>query len=85
MPDAMIETEQLTKSYEGKRGIVDASLRVEHGDVFGFLGPNGAGKMTTLRILMALLHADSGRARTSRCADRPTPRSRQQRATTSCR
>lgn len=63
MPDAMIETEQLSKSYDGKRGIVDVSLRVEHGDVFGFLGPNGAGKTTTIRILMALLRADSGSAR----------------------
>ena len=63
MVDAMIETEQLTKSYDGKRGILDVSLRVEQGDVFGFLGPNGAGKTTTIRILMALLRADSGRAR----------------------
>ena len=63
MSDAMIETEHLTKSYDGKRGIVDVSLRVEHGDVFGFLGPNGAGKTTTIRILMALLRADSGSAR----------------------
>jgi ABC-2 type transport system ATP-binding protein len=63
MNDAMIETDQLNKSYDGKRGIVDVSLRVESGDVFGFLGPNGAGKTTTIRILMALLRADSGSAR----------------------
>ena len=63
MPEAMIETDRLTKSYDGKRGIVDVSLRVEHGDVFGFLGPNGAGKTTTIRILMALLRANSGSAR----------------------
>ena len=63
MPHAMIETERLTKSYDGKRGIVEVSLRVDQGDVFGFLGPNGAGKTTTIRILMALLRADSGSAR----------------------
>ncbi|MBV8528264.1 MAG: ABC transporter ATP-binding protein [Candidatus Dormibacteraeota bacterium] len=63
MTEAMIETGQLNKSYGGKRGIVDVSLRVEPGDVFGFLGPNGAGKTTTIRILMALLRADSGSAR----------------------
>jgi ABC-2 type transport system ATP-binding protein len=60
---AMIETEGLTKSYGSKRGIVDVTFQVEEGEVFGFLGPNGAGKTTTIRLLMALLRADAGRAR----------------------
>jgi len=60
---AMIETERLTKSYGGKRGIADVSFTVEEGEVFGFLGPNGAGKTTTIRLLMALLRADNGSAR----------------------
>jgi|SRR5579872_4622239 len=60
---AAIEVNGLTKSYGGKRGIVDVSFAVEEGEVFGFLGPNGAGKTTTIRILLALLRADSGTAR----------------------
>ena len=60
---AAIEVEGLTKSYGGKRGIVDVSFSVEAGEVFGFLGPNGAGKTTTIRILLALLRADGGTAR----------------------
>ena len=60
---AIIEVEKLNKSYAGKRGIVDVSFDVGEGEVFGFLGPNGAGKTTTIRILMALLRADSGSAR----------------------
>ena len=60
---AIIEVENLTKSYGSKRGISDVSFQVEEGEVFGFLGPNGAGKTTTIRLLMALLRADSGRAR----------------------
>src|SRR5436305_10844898 len=60
---AIIEVEKLTKSYGGKRGIVEVSFQVEEGDVFGFLGPNGAGKTTTIRLLMAFLHADAGTAR----------------------
>src|SRR5712691_6112739 len=60
---AIIEAEKLNKSYGGKRGIVDVSLQVSEGEVFGFLGPNGAGKTTTIRVLMALLRADSGTAR----------------------
>jgi ABC-2 type transport system ATP-binding protein len=60
---AIIEVDKLTKSYGSKRGIVDVTLQVEEGEVFGFLGPNGAGKTTTIRLLMALLHAGSGEAR----------------------
>lgn len=59
----IIEVEKLTKSYGGKRGIIDVSFDVGEGEVFGFLGPNGAGKTTTIRILMALIRADSGAAR----------------------
>jgi ABC-2 type transport system ATP-binding protein len=58
-----IEVTGLTKSYGGKRGIVDVSFEVAEGEVFGFLGPNGAGKTTTIRLLMALLRPDSGSAR----------------------
>jgi len=60
---AIIEIEKLNKSYGGKRGIVDVSVSVAEGEVFGFLGPNGAGKTTTIRILMALIRADRGTAR----------------------
>jgi ABC-2 type transport system ATP-binding protein len=60
---AMIEVEKLSKSYGRKRGIIDVTFDVGEGEVFGFLGPNGAGKTTTIRILMALLRADTGTAR----------------------
>ena len=60
---AIIQVDGLTKSYGGKRGIIDVSFDVAEGEVFGFLGPNGAGKTTTIRILMALIRADRGAAR----------------------
>ena len=59
----IIEVDGLSKSYGGKRGIIDVSFSVGEGEVFGFLGPNGAGKTTTIRILMALIRADGGTAR----------------------
>jgi len=59
----IIEVENLTKSYGGKRGVIDVSFEVPEGEVFGFLGPNGAGKTTTIRTLMALIRADKGAAR----------------------
>ena len=63
MTGSMIEVDGLTKSYGVNRGIVEVSFQVVEGEVFGFLGPNGAGKTTTIRLLMALLRADSGTAR----------------------
>jgi ABC-2 type transport system ATP-binding protein len=58
-----IELHRLTRSYGGRRGIVDVDVEVREGEVFGFLGPNGAGKTTTIRVLLGLIRADSGSAR----------------------
>lgn len=60
---AVIQTENLTKSYGPHRGIVDVDLTVEQGEVFGFLGPNGAGKTTMIRVLLDLIRPTSGSAR----------------------
>ena len=57
-----IKTEKLTKFYGKHRGIVDIDLLVEEGDFFGFIGPNGAGKSTTIRTLLGLIGATSGKA-----------------------
>jgi len=59
---AVIQTEQLTKSYGPHRGIVDVDLEVQGGEVYGFLGPNGAGKTTTIRTALDLIRPTSGRA-----------------------
>jgi len=63
MPDLILETDDLTKSY-GKRVVVDSlSLQVERGDIFGFLGQNGAGKSTTIRMALGLVRPTSGAVR----------------------
>ena len=59
---AVIQIEQLTKSYGPHRGVVDVDLQVNEGEVFGFLGPNGAGKTTTIRTVLDLIRPTSGRA-----------------------
>ncbi|MCR5684231.1 MAG: ABC transporter ATP-binding protein [Lachnospiraceae bacterium] len=56
----VIEIDHLTKSYGKNRGVVDVSLRVKEGDIFGFLGPNGAGKSTTIRSMLGFLRFDEG-------------------------
>jgi len=64
---ALIETKQLTKTFKGRKGAVQAvrgvDLVVEEGEIFGFLGPNGAGKTTTMRILTTLLEPSGGEAK----------------------
>ena len=59
---AIIQTEQLTKSYGRYRGIVEVDLEVSEGEAFGFLGPNGAGKTTMIRTLLDHIRPTSGRA-----------------------
>lgn len=58
-----IEISSLTKNYGKHRGVVDISLSVQEGDIFGFLGPNGAGKSTTIRSMLGMLHFESGAIR----------------------
>jgi ABC-2 type transport system ATP-binding protein len=60
--DGVVVAENLTKSYGATRGIVDVTMTIEAGEVFGFLGPNGAGKTTTIRTLLDLIRPTSGRA-----------------------
>ena len=56
----IIEIKDLTKSYGKARGVVDVSLHVRKGEVFGFLGPNGAGKSTTIRSMLGLIGYKQG-------------------------
>jgi ABC-2 type transport system ATP-binding protein len=62
MPESVIQTHELTKSYGPDRGIMDVSLTVDSSEIFGFLGPNGAGKTTAIRVLLDLIRPTSGRA-----------------------
>jgi len=63
-----IDTDGLTKRYDGTTAVEALDLTVARGSVFGFLGPNGAGKTTTIRMLTTLLRPTSG---TARIADQP--------------
>ncbi|WP_114854943.1 ATP-binding cassette domain-containing protein [Brachybacterium sp. YJGR34] len=60
--DAAIEVRDLTKTFGSFTALDSFELVVPRGQVTGFLGPNGAGKSTTIRILLGLLRASSGRA-----------------------
>jgi ABC-2 type transport system ATP-binding protein len=57
-----IEVAGLVKTFGQTRALDGLDLTVATGEVHGFLGPNGSGKSTTIRVLLGLLRADSGRA-----------------------
>lgn len=55
-----IDVYNLAKNFKGKPAVVDISLHVRTGEIFGFMGPNGGGKTTTMRMLCGLLTPDGG-------------------------
>jgi ABC-2 type transport system ATP-binding protein len=55
-----IETNQLTRFFDGFCAVDGINLRVECGTFYGFLGPNGAGKSTTIKMLTGLLAPSEG-------------------------
>ncbi|MBU6263719.1 MAG: ABC transporter ATP-binding protein [Actinomycetales bacterium] len=58
----VVEIRGLTKFYGDVVGIENLDLDIKSGEVVGFLGPNGAGKSTTIRTLLGLIDATSGKA-----------------------
>ncbi|HEY3907850.1 MAG TPA: ATP-binding cassette domain-containing protein [Streptosporangiaceae bacterium] len=60
--NAMIECSGLRKSFGATLALDDMSFNVMAGQVTGFVGPNGAGKSTTMRVILGLDSADTGRA-----------------------
>ena len=57
---ALIEVNNLSKSFQDIRAVTDLSFTVNEGDVYGFLGQNGAGKSTTIRMLLTLIRPTTG-------------------------
>jgi ABC-type multidrug transport system ATPase subunit len=57
---AIIEVNNLCKTFGEVSAVNDVSFLVNSGEVYGFLGQNGAGKSTTIRMLLTLIRPDSG-------------------------
>lgn len=60
----MIRVENVSKTYTGKQGTVEAvkdvSLEISRGEIFGVIGFSGAGKSTLIRLLNGLETVTSG-------------------------
>jgi lipopolysaccharide export system ATP-binding protein len=57
---ALLRTQNLVKSYRGRRVVNGVSIQVEPGEIVGLLGPNGAGKTTTFNIVVGVVRPDAG-------------------------
>ena len=55
-----IEARGINKAFGITQALIDVSLTMEPGVIFGFVGANGAGKTTLMRIIMGVLLPDSG-------------------------
>jgi ABC-2 type transport system ATP-binding protein len=62
MNDLAIAMSGVSKTYRFF-SLDNIHLKVPEGQIMGLIGPNGAGKSTTIRILMGLVHQDSGEVR----------------------
>ena len=62
MSDLAIELSGVVKNYK-YFSLDKIDLKVPEGQIMGLIGPNGAGKSTTIRIILGLVHQDSGGVR----------------------
>jgi lipopolysaccharide export system ATP-binding protein len=56
-----LTTEEISKSYRGRKVVNGVSLEIHQAEVVGLLGPNGAGKTTSFYMIVGLTPPDSGR------------------------
>jgi ABC-2 type transport system ATP-binding protein len=60
IPEPVIQTNQLRKSYGRFEAVRGLDLCVEPNRITGFLGANGAGKSTTIKMLLGMIRPSGG-------------------------
>ena len=59
--DAVIDVQNVSKSFGGLKAVNNCSLRVARGSITGLIGPNGAGKSTLFNLVAGNIVPDSGK------------------------
>lgn len=60
MDNYILQTENLTKTYDNKTIINNLNLKIKKGEIYALLGKNGAGKTTTMCMMTKLIKKDKG-------------------------
>lgn len=60
MEEAVVEINNLRKSYGSKAVLQGVSFKVNRGEIIGYIGPNGAGKSTTVKIMLGIEESYQG-------------------------
>ncbi len=58
----MLQTQDLSKSYNGHEALKALNLHIAPGDIYCLLGANGAGKTTTINLFLNFIEPSAGRA-----------------------
>ncbi|MGN1070688.1 MAG: ABC-F family ATP-binding cassette domain-containing protein [Candidatus Fimadaptatus sp.] len=61
--DDVLMTEELSKSFDGRRLFEHVNMHIRAGERVALIGPNGVGKSTLLKVVMKQLAPDSGYVR----------------------
>ena len=56
----ILQTNQLTKTIDGKDLVRNVNIHVKKGEIYGLLGPNGAGKTTVMKMITNLWKPTNG-------------------------
>ena len=59
--NALLQCENICKSFSGRPVLLGANLTLERGRIIGLLGTNGSGKSTLIKLINGLLKPDNGR------------------------
>lgn len=61
--DPILQTIELTKSYQNTLALDHVSITVNRGDVYGLIGKNGAGKTTLMKAILGITDPTAGEYR----------------------
>jgi len=57
---AIVEVNQISKSFGGRQAVLDVTFSLRSGEVLGLLGPNGSGKSTLMKTISGIIKPDAG-------------------------
>ncbi len=66
MPETLITADNISLNHQGKNILDSVSFKLHQGEFITLIGPNGAGKSSLIKILLGLIHQDSGKVKYSK-------------------